>query len=153
MGAQRRLKGSRRHPSRPQGLPQVPRDGQVETKGIPKGATGSPRSFQRKPQAPKDTQGKPAGPYIFANSRSTAPAAVMLRCAGNLLRRGGEGGGGATLRHIERQTIRRALKSSGHSLGHYDWPAGCWLLDGWLADCLAGWHIHPCIQLGTNTKT
>ena len=69
---------SQRHPSRPQGVPQVPRDGQVEPKGIPKGAEGSPMSFQKKPKAPKDTRGKPAGHYIFANSRSTAPADVML---------------------------------------------------------------------------
>ena len=53
MGAQRRLKGSQRHPSRPQGVPQVFRDGEVEPKGIPKGAKGSPRTFQSKPMAPK----------------------------------------------------------------------------------------------------
>ena len=78
MGAQRLLKRSHRHPSRPQGVPQVLRDGEVEPKGIPKGAKGSPRMFQSKPMAPKRHPREASGHYIFANSRSTAPADVML---------------------------------------------------------------------------
>ena len=53
MGAQRRPKGSQRHPRRPQGVPQVLRNGEVEPKGIPKGAKGSPRMFRSNPMAPK----------------------------------------------------------------------------------------------------
>ena len=66
MGAQRRLKGSQRHPSRPQGVPQVTRDGEVEPKGTPKGAKGSPRSSQRKPKEPQRHPREASGAlYIY----------------------------------------------------------------------------------------
>lgn len=81
MGAQRHLKGTHRHTIRPQGVPQVLRDGEVEPKVIPKGAKGSPRQFQSKPMAlkrnPMEASGalcvcklsinRPSGRYVIRN--------------------------------------------------------------------------------------
>ena len=102
-GEHRGAKGSQGHPKGAKGTQREPRAPQSEPNGTPKGAKATPeepkgaqghpkagqrapKRIQRKPKGhkatpkeakTKDTQGKPKGEYI-SNSRSTAPADVML---------------------------------------------------------------------------
>ena len=89
---QRDPKGDKREPIDTM-VPQLAQRDPTSAPGRPKGpqrtANGSPRAPQRDPKGvqgrpkgsqrhPKDTQGKPKGQYIFTNSRSIAPADVMI---------------------------------------------------------------------------
>ena len=73
-------------PRHPKGIPQVPQDGQREPKGWPKGSQGQSKGSQRDPKVtPKEAKGTPKTPkgsqrdkIYISNSRSTAPADVML---------------------------------------------------------------------------
>ena len=74
----------------------IPKAGQREPKGIPKGTTGAQRESKGSPKSQKEPQVGPGGAkggpktpkgsqrerYISKNSRSTAQADVMLICMG-----------------------------------------------------------------------